>query len=474
MTTYVELVDATLPHGLAPAVVPELKSITVGGATTGVGIESSSFRHGLVHETVAAFDVLVADGSVVHCSPTEHPELYPRLPELVRQPRLCDAAQRAMIPVLPYVRLAHERHDDPASFFASIAAECARPTCDYLDGVFFGARRLRADTRDLRRGPAAGHGSERLHVDAAVLAEPAGAHRGLPDDPRLSVALGHRLVLVQPQRRCTPCAGAARHGATAAVERDLSEDHARQPAVAAQGARPAAGAPRVGDPGRRHSAAERCGVPGRAARAIGITPCGCARSSRRPTSTRCFVCAPTRPTSTSASGTCCRAANPRGTTTRSWRRWSRLTAARRACTREAPTTSRRSGRCTTATPTRRSRPATTHRPAAGALREGGCPGLTAGHFHGRRRTERHIRTGAQGRSAAWSMRTSSGSQSRAVLWRAPRPESGRVAHRPGALYGCAPTGPGLSQYKKWCGRWESCALGATALNPKHSLLQTLE
>ena len=34
MTTYADLVDATLPQGLAPAVVPELKSITVGGATS--------------------------------------------------------------------------------------------------------------------------------------------------------------------------------------------------------------------------------------------------------------------------------------------------------------------------------------------------------------------------------------------------------------------------------------------------------
>ncbi len=76
MTTYADLVDATLPHGLAPAVVPELRSITVGGAVTGVGIESSSFRYGLVHETVEAFDVLAADGHVRHCSPAEHTDLY--------------------------------------------------------------------------------------------------------------------------------------------------------------------------------------------------------------------------------------------------------------------------------------------------------------------------------------------------------------------------------------------------------------
>ena len=62
MTTYAELVDATLAHGLMPAVVPELKSITIGGAVSGVGIESSAFRYGLVHETVSEMDVLLANG----------------------------------------------------------------------------------------------------------------------------------------------------------------------------------------------------------------------------------------------------------------------------------------------------------------------------------------------------------------------------------------------------------------------------
>ena len=40
MTTYADLVDATLARGVMPCVVPQLKSITVGGAAAGVGIEA--------------------------------------------------------------------------------------------------------------------------------------------------------------------------------------------------------------------------------------------------------------------------------------------------------------------------------------------------------------------------------------------------------------------------------------------------
>ncbi len=39
MTTYEDLVEATLPYGLMPLVVPQLKTITLGGAVTGLGIE---------------------------------------------------------------------------------------------------------------------------------------------------------------------------------------------------------------------------------------------------------------------------------------------------------------------------------------------------------------------------------------------------------------------------------------------------
>ncbi|MDP8960335.1 MAG: FAD-binding protein, partial [Actinomycetota bacterium] len=58
MTTYEHLVEATLPHGLMPLVVPQLKTITLGGAITGLGIESSSFRNGMPHESVLEMEIL--------------------------------------------------------------------------------------------------------------------------------------------------------------------------------------------------------------------------------------------------------------------------------------------------------------------------------------------------------------------------------------------------------------------------------
>ena len=81
MCTYEDLVDATLPHGLIPLVVPQLRTITLGGAVTGLGIESTSFRNGLPHESVLEMDVFTGAGEVVTARPDgEHADLFDAFP----------------------------------------------------------------------------------------------------------------------------------------------------------------------------------------------------------------------------------------------------------------------------------------------------------------------------------------------------------------------------------------------------------
>jgi FAD/FMN-containing dehydrogenase len=142
MTPYSALADATLAHGAMPCVVPQLKSITIGGAVAGVGIESSSFRHGLVHETVLELDVLLADGTVVQARPdNEHRDLYFGFPNSYGTLGYALRVKARTMAVKPFVRLEHVHHADPESFFGNLAAVCASPA-DFVDGVVFGPREL--------------------------------------------------------------------------------------------------------------------------------------------------------------------------------------------------------------------------------------------------------------------------------------------------------------------------------------------
>jgi len=143
MTTYEHLVDATLAHGLMPLVVPQLKTITLGGAVTGLGIESSSFRNGFPHESVLQMDVLVGDGRIVTATPDgDDRALYYGFPNSYGTLGYCLRLTIELAPVKPYVRLNHLRFDSAAEFVASLEAvtssgELDGEAADFVDGTVF-------------------------------------------------------------------------------------------------------------------------------------------------------------------------------------------------------------------------------------------------------------------------------------------------------------------------------------------------
>ncbi len=142
MTPYDALVDATLEHQVVPAVVPQLRSITIGGAAAGVGIEASSFKLGLVHDTLLELEVLLADGSVVLCTPdNEHRDLFFGFSNSYGTLGYALRLKARTVPVKRYVQLTHIRHRDAAACFRQLAELC-RGDADFIDGTVFGADEL--------------------------------------------------------------------------------------------------------------------------------------------------------------------------------------------------------------------------------------------------------------------------------------------------------------------------------------------
>jgi FAD/FMN-containing dehydrogenase len=138
MTPYAGLVAECLKHGVMPAVVPQLKSITIGGATTGCGIESSSFRYGLVHETVQEMEILLPGGRVVLARPdNEHRDLFFGFPNSYGTLGYALRLKVRVVPVKSHVHLTHIRHSDPTAYFDELRKWCDSDV-DFVDGVVFG------------------------------------------------------------------------------------------------------------------------------------------------------------------------------------------------------------------------------------------------------------------------------------------------------------------------------------------------
>jgi FAD/FMN-containing dehydrogenase len=134
---YEALVDALRPHGLMPAVVPQLKTITAAGAVAGVGIEATSFRFGLVHDTLLAIDVLLPDGQIVHATPdNEHRELFLGFPNSYGTLGYALRLRLRTQPIRPLVHVRHRRFGRAAEFLDALVAACAGDG-DFVDGVVF-------------------------------------------------------------------------------------------------------------------------------------------------------------------------------------------------------------------------------------------------------------------------------------------------------------------------------------------------
>ncbi|WP_439422979.1 FAD-binding oxidoreductase [Saccharothrix sp. HUAS TT10] len=143
MTTYEDLVDATLPHGLMPLVVPQLKTITLGGAVAGLGIESSSFRNGLPHESVRELEIMTGDGEVVVAGPGD--DLFRGFPNSYGTLGYTLRLEIELEPVRPFVRLRHVPFSDAAECARVIAEVCADGSyggepVDFVDGTVFSGR----------------------------------------------------------------------------------------------------------------------------------------------------------------------------------------------------------------------------------------------------------------------------------------------------------------------------------------------
>ena len=121
-----------------PLVVPQLRTITLGGAVTGLGMESTSFRSGLPHESVLEMDVLTGAGEVVTTRPGD--ALFDAFPNSYGSLGYATRLRIELEPVPGHVRLRHVRFDDPTGLVEAIdeitaTREWEGARVDALDGV---------------------------------------------------------------------------------------------------------------------------------------------------------------------------------------------------------------------------------------------------------------------------------------------------------------------------------------------------
>ncbi|XP_071850419.1 delta(24)-sterol reductase-like [Apostichopus japonicus] len=127
------------PMGWSLPVLPELDDLTVGGMVMGVGIESSSHKHGLFQHICEAFEVVLGNGDVVKCSKEENADLFHSIPWSYGTLCFLVSVDIRIVPIQSYVRLEYR----PTKTRQQTVQVFKEQTCkedgnDFVEGLMFG------------------------------------------------------------------------------------------------------------------------------------------------------------------------------------------------------------------------------------------------------------------------------------------------------------------------------------------------
>jgi FAD/FMN-containing dehydrogenase len=137
--TFDALVRATLARGLMPLVVPELRTITIGGAVAGCSLESTSFRYGGFHDTCLEYEVVTATGEILRCAPdNEHRLVFQMMHGTFGTLGILTKLVFRLIPAAPFVHVTYHGHDTLEAYADEIHAHYVARDVDFVDGFLHG------------------------------------------------------------------------------------------------------------------------------------------------------------------------------------------------------------------------------------------------------------------------------------------------------------------------------------------------
>ncbi|XP_069949667.1 delta(24)-sterol reductase-like isoform X2 [Cherax quadricarinatus] len=108
LVTMGQLTHTLTELGWTIPVVPEMDDLTIGGLVMGTGIETSSHKMGLFQHICVAYELVVADGSVLMCSETENRDLFYSVPWSYGTLGFLTAVKIKIIPAQRFVRVEYK------------------------------------------------------------------------------------------------------------------------------------------------------------------------------------------------------------------------------------------------------------------------------------------------------------------------------------------------------------------------------
>lgn len=141
--TFSALVKETLKCHLVPLVVPELKTITIGGAVAGGSVESTSYKEGGFHDTCLEYEVITAKGDVLICTPDkENKKIFQMVHGTFGTLGIISKLKFELREAKPFVKLNYEPYATLEDYQRAINKHYKTKDVDFMDGIIHSPHKL--------------------------------------------------------------------------------------------------------------------------------------------------------------------------------------------------------------------------------------------------------------------------------------------------------------------------------------------
>jgi FAD/FMN-containing dehydrogenase len=130
-----KLVKETLKYNLIPMCVPELETITIGGAVAGCSIESMSYKYGGFFDSCISMEMITGNGENIKCSNEENTDIFQMIHGSYGTLGILTMLKFKLIPIKKYIKVEYKNFSSFTGLMEAILKHYQDRDLDFIDAI---------------------------------------------------------------------------------------------------------------------------------------------------------------------------------------------------------------------------------------------------------------------------------------------------------------------------------------------------
>ena len=135
-----QIFDKLIVDGYNLNLTTETLDMTVGGAISGIGINSGMHKYGLFHDNLIEIEILLSNGTIITCSENINQDIFYGIANSYGTLGYIISCKLKIKKIKPYIKVTSKRYNNTRDYIIDFKDSLSKN--DYVDGLLFGTNEL--------------------------------------------------------------------------------------------------------------------------------------------------------------------------------------------------------------------------------------------------------------------------------------------------------------------------------------------